>query len=121
LKILIMMCKGIKNIFIIKKARIIVGIALLITIVSLLALKEASWKKTFLVFCPVPAALFVVGHFNKKNDLVEYKNYDQVDYEENIETPCVDKVERKTTTTTTETIYFKNADIKHIENLNWRD
>ncbi|MDD5589421.1 MAG: hypothetical protein PHP92_05175 [Candidatus Nanoarchaeia archaeon] len=121
MKILVMMFKGIKNVFIIKSARIIVGIALLITIVSLLAIKEASWTKTFLVFGTVPTSLFISGHFNKKNDLVEYKNYDQVDYEENTQSPYVDRIEKKTITTTTETIYFKNADIKHLENFNWRD
>jgi len=110
-----MMCRGIKNIFIMKKARYISGIALLITIASLLAIKEASWTKTFLVFGTVPTSLFISGHF------VEYKNYDQVDYEENTQSPYVDRIEKKTTTTTTETIYFKNADIKHLENFNWRD
>ena len=119
-----MMAIGIKNIFIIKKARIIVGIALIISIISLMALKEASWTKTFLVFGLIPLSLFISGHFkNKHGNLVNYgQNFNQDDYEEEAKKPIIDKIERTstTTTTTTETIYFKNADIKLLNGL-WRD
>jgi len=116
------MCKGIRNFFIIKSARIIVGIAVLISVIALMALKEASWTKSALVFLTTPFSLFVVGHFKKPGEVVKYDNdfnqdFNQVDYEDNDRTPCIDKIERKTTTTT---IYLKNADIKYLNNF-WGD
>jgi hypothetical protein len=119
LKILIMICKGIRNFFIIKSARIIVGIAVLISVIALMALKEASWTKSALVFLTTPFSLFVVGHFKKPGEVVEYdrdfnQNFNQDYYEEENETPVVDRIEEKTTTTTTKTIYFKKG-IKYLE------
>ena len=119
MKILIIMCKGIRNFFIIKSARIVVGIAVLISVISLLALKEASWTKSALVFLTTPFSLFVVGHFKKSGEVAKYdqdfnQNFNQNYYEEENETPVIDKIEEKTTTTTTKTIYFKNG-IKYLE------
>ena len=119
MKILIMMAIGIKNLFFIKKARIITGIAFILTMISLLALKEASWTKTFLVFGLIPLSLFISGHFskNKPGEMVNYnQNFNQVDYDEVDETPVVDRIEKKTvnTITTTETIYFKKS-AKYLE------
>ena len=119
MKILIMMAIGIKNLFFIKSARIIVGIAFILTMISLLALKEASWTKTFLVFGLIPASLFIVGHFKKSGEVAKYdqdfnQNFNQDYYKEEDETPVIDRIEKRTTTTTTETIYFKKG-IKYLE------
>jgi uncharacterized membrane protein len=112
------MCKGIKNLFFIKSARIIVGIAFILTMISLLALKEASWTKTFLVFGLIPFSLFIGGHFKRSGEIVKYQdfnqNFNQGDYEEEDETPIIDRIERTTTTTTKETLYFKKG-IKYLE------
>jgi hypothetical protein len=118
-----MICKGIRNFFIIKSARIVVGIAVLISVIALMALKEASWTKSALVFLTTPFSLFVVGHFKKSGEIVRHdqdfnqdfnQNFNQCDYEKEDETPVVDRIEKRTTTTTTETIYFKNG-IKYLE------
>jgi hypothetical protein len=110
-----MMAIGIKNLFFIKSARIIVGIAFILTMISLLALKEASWTKTFLVFGLIPASLFIVGHFKKSGEVAKYDQYFNQNYEDEYdETPVVDRIEKRTTTTTTETIYFKKG-IKYLE------
>lgn len=96
-------------------------IAVLISVIALMALKEASWTKSALVFLTTPFSLFVVGHFKKSGEVVRYdrdfnQNFNQVDYEEEDERPVIDRIEKTTTTTTTttETIYFKNG-IKYLE------
>jgi hypothetical protein len=119
LKILIIICKGIRNFFIIKSARIVVGIAVLISVIALMALKEASWTKSALVFLTTPFSLFIVGHFKKSGEVAKYdqdfnQNFNQDYYKEEDETPVIDRIEKRTTTTTTETIYFKKG-IKYLE------
>ena len=119
MKILIIICKGIRNFFIIKSARIVVGIAVLISVIALMALKEASWTKSALVFLTTPFSLFIVGHFKKSGEVAKYdqdfnQNFNQDYYKEEDETPVIDRIEKRTTTTTTETIYFKKG-IKYLE------
>jgi hypothetical protein len=115
-KIIFSIFKGIENIFIIPLTRIIFGIAVISTFIIYFAM-EASWTKALLFFGMIPFSLFISGQFeNKPKYEVSNFNNDYMDYKEDNNAPVVDRIERKTTntTTTTETIYFKKG-VKYLE------
>jgi hypothetical protein len=112
-------CHGIRNTWHSRKLKIALLIIVVSNIIELYVMTP-SMTKALLIFFSVPLFLFFAGGFSsKKNNLVSYENYDQVDYEEEPQIPVVDRIERTTTTTTKETIYLKNADIKYLDN--WRN
>lgn len=116
MKIIFSIFRGIENLFIIPKTRIIFGIAVISTFIIYFAM-EASWTKALLFFGMIPFSLFVSGQFeNNSGEMVKYQeDFNQNDNNIEDETPVVDRIERKTTntTTTTETIYLKKG-VKYL-------
>lgn len=107
--------KGIGNV--IKSRNLKIGLLVVIILVSVSQkLMEQSMLRVCILFFGIPCYFFFASAFNpkKKNEIMEYKNYEYQEYVNIDNKPKIDSIQRETITTksgttiTNEIVNYKN-------------